>query len=76
MSGFAVVFGSICGSAAAIALHARRFPGMGLVTGLLLAPIVVPLVVLALGEYLLFARLHLIGHWIVIGLVYAVLVTP
>lgn len=76
VSGFAVVLGSIAGSAAAIALHGRRFPGKGLVTGLLLAPIVVPLVVLALGEYLLFARLHMVGSWIAIGLVYAVLVVP
>lgn len=76
VSGFAVALGSICGTAAAIALHGQRFPGKGLVTGLLLAPIVVPLVVLALGEYLLFARLHLVGHWITIGLAYAVLVTP
>jgi putative spermidine/putrescine transport system permease protein len=76
VSALAVVLGCIVGSAAAIALHARRFPGKGVVTGLLLAPIVVPLVVLALGEYLLFARLHMVGGWIAIALVHAVLVTP
>src|SRR3984957_17006504 len=38
VSAVAVVLGCIAGSAAAIALHARRFPGKGVVTGLLLAP--------------------------------------
>jgi ABC-type spermidine/putrescine transport system permease subunit II len=76
VAALAVLIGCVTGSAAAIALHARRFPGKGLVTGIILAPIIVPLAVLALGEYLLFARLHLVGSWIAIGLVHAMLVTP
>lgn len=76
VSGLGVMLGCVAGSGAALALHARRFPGKALLTGLLLAPIVVPLVVLALGEYLLFARLHMLGGWLPIALVYAVLVTP
>ena len=64
----AVVLGCITGSAAAIALHDRRFPGKGLLTGIILAPIVVPLIVLALGEYLsLFAWLHVMGSWVAIA---------
>src|SRR5579871_3427698 len=76
VSALAVVLGCMTGTAAAIALHARQFPGKGIVTGVILAPIVVPLIVLALGEYLLFARLHFVGSWIIIGLVHAMLVTP
>ena len=76
VAALAVVLGCITGTAAAIALHARRFPGRGIVTGVILAPIVVPLIVLALGEYLLFARFHVVGSWVVIGLVHAMLVTP
>lgn len=76
VAALAVILGCITGSTAAIALHGRRFPGRGLVTGMILAPIVVPLIVLALGEYLLFARLHMVGSWVAIGLVHAVLVTP
>ena len=72
----AVALGCIAGSAAAIALHGRRFPGKGLVISIILAPIVVPLIVLALGEYLLFAHFQLVGSWFAIGLVHAVLVTP
>src|ERR1700722_1126303 len=57
----AVMIGCLTGSAAAGALHDRRFPGKGLVTGAIMAPIVVPLVVFALGGYLVFARLHMAG---------------
>lgn len=76
VAALAVGLGCVTGSAAALALHARQFPGKGLVTSVILAPIVVPLIVLALGEYLLFARIHMIGTWAAIGLVHAMLVTP
>lgn len=76
VSVFAVALGCLTGSAAAIALHRRHFPGKGLVTAIILCPIVVPLIVLALGEYLLFAHLRLVGSWLAIGLVHAMLVTP
>jgi ABC-type spermidine/putrescine transport system permease subunit II len=72
----AVVLGCIAGGAAAIALHDRRFPGKGLLTSIILAPIVVPLIVLALGEYLSLAWLHMLGSWVAIAVVHAVLVTP
>lgn len=76
VSALAVVLGCLTGTAAAVGLHGRRFPGKGLITGVILAPIVVPLIVLALGEYLLMARLHLVGSWIGIAAVHAMLVTP
>lgn len=72
----AAAIGALCGSTAAVALHGRRFPGRSLVIGLIMAPIVVPLVVLALGDYLLFARLRLIGSWIGIALAHGLLATP
>jgi putative spermidine/putrescine transport system permease protein len=76
VAALAVAVGCVSGTAAAIALHSSRFPGKGLITAIILAPIVVPLIVLALGEYLLFAPLQLVGSWITIGLVHAMLVTP
>lgn len=72
----AVVIGCATGSAAAVALHGRRFPGKGLLTGAIMAPIVIPLVVFALGGYLVFARVHMAGGWVAIGLLHAMLVTP
>lgn len=72
----AVGIAALAGTGAAIALHGRRFPGRAVVTGLILAPIVVPLVVLGLGDYLLFAALGVLGGWVGIGVAHGVLVTP
>jgi len=46
----AVAVGAVAGATAAIALHGRRFPGRNLVAGLIMSPIVVPAIVLALGD--------------------------
>jgi ABC-type spermidine/putrescine transport system permease subunit II len=72
----AAALGAICGTSAAIALHGRTFPGRSLVAGIIMAPIVVPLVVLALGDYLLFAKLRLVGSALAIGLAHGLLATP
>ncbi|MEJ0071929.1 MAG: ABC transporter permease [Pseudomonadota bacterium] len=72
----AVAIAALAGTSAAVALHGRRFPGKGVVTGLILAPIVVPLVVLGLGDYLLFAAVGVLGGWVGIGLAHGALVTP
>jgi putative spermidine/putrescine transport system permease protein len=76
VAALAVVIGCVTGSAAAVALHGKRFSGKGLVSGAIMAPIVVPLVVFALGGYLVFARLHMAGGWVAIGLLHGMLVTP
>lgn len=72
----AVAIGGFVGSTAAIAMHRRQFRGRNLVSGLILSPIVIPVIVLALGDYLLLAPLHLIGSWIAIAILHAMLVTP
>jgi putative spermidine/putrescine transport system permease protein len=72
----AVIVGGIVGSAAAIALHGRRFRGRNVITAVILMPIVVPVVLLALGDYLLLAPLNLIGTWPALALGHAMLVTP
>lgn len=72
----AVVIGTFVGGSAAIALHRSSFPGKGLVIGLILVPIVAPLIVLALADYQYFDRLHMLGTWIPIALAHSVLVTP
>jgi ABC-type spermidine/putrescine transport system permease subunit II len=73
---FAVCVGCIAGGTAATALHGRRFRGRGVATAVILMPIVVPVVLLALGDYLLLAPLQLVGNWAAIGLAHAMLVTP
>ncbi|WP_149536363.1 ABC transporter permease [Siccirubricoccus phaeus] len=72
----ATLVGAVCGTAAAVGLHGRRFTGRGLLIGLIMSPIVVPVVVLALGQYLVFARLQLLGSPLSIGLAHGLLATP
>jgi len=72
----AALIGAVAGGGAALALHGRRFPGRGLVVGLIMAPIVVPVVVMALGQYLVVAQLHLLGSPLAIGLAHGLLATP
>ncbi len=72
----AVVVAGLAGSSAAAALHGKRFRGRSLVAGAIMAPIVVPSVLLGLGDYLLLAPLQLIGSWAALGLVHGLLVTP
>jgi ABC-type spermidine/putrescine transport system permease subunit II len=72
----AVLIAAITGGTAAIALHGKRFAGKSLLVGLIMMPIVIPVVVLALGDYLLFAQLRLLGGWIPIAIAHGVLATP
>jgi len=72
----AVLIAAVTGSSAAIALHGKRFAGRGLLVGLIMLPIVIPVVVLALGDYLLFAQLRLLGGWVPIAIAHGVLATP
>ena len=73
---FAVATAGVAGSFAAIGLHGKRFRGRSLVAGAIMAPIVVPAVLLGLGDYLLLAPLQLVGNWVALGLVHGLLVTP
>lgn len=72
----AVAIACTVGVLTAAGLHGKHFPGKDLVVGLILSPIVVPLIVLALADYIFFARLRLIGDWVEIGLAHSLLVTP
>jgi putative spermidine/putrescine transport system permease protein len=72
----AVLIGAVTGGTAAIALYGRRFAGKGLLVGLIMMPIVIPVVILALGDYLLFAQLHFLGSRITIAIAHGVLATP
>jgi ABC-type spermidine/putrescine transport system permease subunit II len=72
----AVVIALAAGVSAGLALHGSSFVGKRAVTAIILTPIVVPLVVLALADYLLFDALRLGGSWVAIGLAHALLGTP
>jgi len=72
----AVVIASVVGVLTSIGLHGKGFRGKDALFGVILAPIVVPLVVLALADYVFFAKLQLIGSWVAIGLAHSLLATP
>ena len=76
VSMLAVAIGGVAGAAAAIAMHGRRFHGRALLSGFIMSPIVVPAIVLALGDYLLLAPFRLIGNWVALAIVHAMHVTP
>jgi ABC-type spermidine/putrescine transport system permease subunit II len=72
----AVLIGAVAGGTAAVALHGRSFAGKGLLVGLIMLPIVTPVVIMALGDYLLFAQLRVLGSWVTIAVAHGVLATP
>ena len=76
VAAIAVVTALVMGASAAIALHGARFRGKGLVVGVIVAPIVAPLIVLGLADYQFFARFHMVGTVLAIGLAHSVIATP
>jgi putative spermidine/putrescine transport system permease protein len=55
------VMATVLGTAAALALDRGRIPGRKLVDALFVAPMVVPLVIIAIGVYSAFLTWHLVG---------------
>ena len=53
--------GNGAGHLLALGLVRGRFPGKSLVTGLVLAPLIVPIVVIAIGMYFVYTPWHLTG---------------
>ncbi|MBN8941864.1 MAG: ABC transporter permease [Rhizobiales bacterium] len=64
------------GSAASIALVRGRVPGQELVSALVLAPLIVPHIVVAIAVYVQFAPLHLTGTTLGFVLVHTTLAVP
>ncbi|MFI5688738.1 ABC transporter permease [Streptomyces sp. NPDC051636] len=75
-AGVSVVIAVLLGGTAAVALHGREFPGKAAVTGVLLAPMIVPAVVMALAFYQFFISLGMVGTVLPIGLAHAVIAVP
>lgn len=64
------------GVPAAFALGRRVFRGRNALSGLFIGPLVLPTVVIALGTYLFFSRLHLTGTTMGLVLAHAAFITP
>ena len=72
----ATVLATTLGTLAAMGLARTRFMGRGLVSALLIAPMVVPIVVVAVSTYLFFARIGLSETYLGLVLVHAALGAP
>jgi ABC-type spermidine/putrescine transport system permease subunit II len=64
------------GSAAALVIVRMPFPGIGLVRMVLMAPLIVPSVVVAIAVYSVYVTFHLIGSFLGIVLAHTILALP
>lgn len=67
---------TVLGTLAAIGIVRGRFPGRKIIELFFVSPIVVPIIVLAVGLYFLFSTMHLIGDPTSIYLGHTVIATP
>lgn len=76
VAAIAVGLACLVGATAAVGLHGAKFRGKGVVVGLIIAPLVVPLVVLGLADFQFLARYQLVGSVLGIGLAHSVIAAP
>jgi putative spermidine/putrescine transport system permease protein len=76
IAGVVAVLATVIGAAAALALTRGRFPGRRAVNGLFLAPMIVPIVVSAVGIYAVFIKWHLTGTFRGFVLAHTVIALP
>lgn len=70
------IVATVSGTAAAVALSRTRFFGQQGLRALLLAPMLVPVIVIAIGLYALFLRLNLLGTTVGFVVAHSVLALP
>ncbi|MGV0745398.1 ABC transporter permease [Mycolicibacterium sp. XJ870] len=70
------IVATVCGTAAAVALSRTRFFGQQGLRALLLAPMLVPVIVIAIGLYAMFLRLNLLGTTFGFVVAHSVLALP
>lgn len=76
VAGLATLVATVLGTAAAVGLARADFPGKSLLTGLLISPMIVPLVIVAAGAYFFLLPLGLTNSLAGLGLVHAALGAP
>lgn len=72
----ATLIATLAGGSAALALYRSSLPFKGLIAAVILLPVMVPTVVLALGDYLFLLQIGLTGRWYSIALAHSVVITP
>jgi len=76
VSPFATLLAMVLGTPAAVGLTRIDFPGKALLTSVLISPMVVPVVIVGVATYLVFAPAGLSGSYIGLILVHAALGVP
>lgn len=76
VSPFATILAMVLGTPAAVGLTRMDFPGKALLTAILISPMVVPVVIVGVATYLVFAPIGLSGSYLGLILVHAALGVP
>jgi len=76
IAGSTTVLATALGTLAALGLTMTNFPFKGVVTGIMIMPMVVPIVITAVGIYFFFARIGLVSTHLGMILAHTVLATP
>lgn len=76
VSPFATVLAMLLGTPAAVGLTRINFPGKAFLTSILISPMVVPVVIVGVATYRVFAPLGLSGSYVGLVLVHAALGVP
>jgi putative spermidine/putrescine transport system permease protein len=61
---------------AALTVSRQKFKGVNLIYSFLISPMIVPVIIIAVGSFLQFSRLRLIGHFYTIVLAHTVISIP
>jgi putative spermidine/putrescine transport system permease protein len=72
----ATVVACVVGTSTALALFHLRGPVRGAVSSIVMLPMMAPVIVLALGDYLAFSRVGLVGNWPTIALAHSLMGAP
>ncbi len=70
------LFATVIGTAASFGLVRGRFPGRAAISSLLMAPLVVPIIIVGAGIYGVFTRLGLNGTWLGFVLSHTMITAP
>ena len=70
------VLATSLGTLAAVGLSSPRMPARRLVMGVLLSPLIVPVIITAVGDYMFYAQLHLVSTFSGIILAHTAIASP
>jgi putative spermidine/putrescine transport system permease protein len=70
------VLATILGTAAAVGLTRGRFPGKDALNSFIVSPLIIPTIIVAVGVYFFYARIHIIGSPFALALAHTALAIP